>query len=300
MAKTFGSDERRILGFFTPGTVFSEDGLEYSVCESGKPTCGKGEPKTDIYVAAIETRSNTSREYKISYKKANADFLENKITAERAGNLLGKDWSTIIFNATKSIEESFKRKPLIYKTSFRNTQAGSFTLGWKFELTNKMNGALSNKINVSAQQAIDIYSGNSLPDDKRNAYVNGRIVGNSGVAEYLLIADPGDVKSINDIVSNTVLIRNSFATLPPVYFACKALNYRSIRQKHDGNRSLCVFVNWFIDNNKLRSSLVFDNPLTVCGDEVKNSLVNCLRQLGIKTTEDISANNVYDPSIIHY
>ena len=46
----FGEAERRILGFMLEGTEFVFEGKEYAVVLSGKPTCRKGEPKTDIYI----------------------------------------------------------------------------------------------------------------------------------------------------------------------------------------------------------------------------------------------------------
>ena len=46
----FGEAERRILGFMSEGTEFVFEGKEYAVVLSGKPTCRKGEPKTDIYI----------------------------------------------------------------------------------------------------------------------------------------------------------------------------------------------------------------------------------------------------------
>lgn len=300
MSKTFGADEKKILDYFHNGVIFSDEETEYAVVISGKPTCSKGEPKTDIYVLAKNLHGNNNREYKISYKKKNADFLENKISSDRAENLLGKNWSTIIFNSTNDIKESFLRKPLIYKTAMQHTRAGSFTLGWKFELTNKENGALSGRLAVSNEQVIDIYSGTSLPEDKRNAYVNGKIVSGSGVAEYVLLSEPRCISSPEDIISNMFLINESLSSLPPVYFACKALNYRSFEKKSDGNRPLCVYVDWSIEEDKLKSTLVFDNPLSVSGNEVLQKLSNCLLRLGIKTTADIDSHNVIDPRIIHF
>ncbi len=48
----FGDVERRILAFMAEGTMFVFQGKQYKVKISGKPTCHKGEPKTDIYILA--------------------------------------------------------------------------------------------------------------------------------------------------------------------------------------------------------------------------------------------------------
>lgn len=123
------------------GNRFSMDGLIYLIKWSGKPTCKNGEPKTDIYVYAESNKD--SIELKISYKKNNADFIENKTTAERAEALFGDNWMQIITSATRSIEQTFNSKILIYKVKSKRTEAGAITLGWKYELMNKSAGELS-------------------------------------------------------------------------------------------------------------------------------------------------------------
>lgn len=89
MPKTFGSAERYICNLFSIGNSFNYSGVTYAVEFVGNPTCSYGEPKTDIYVMASSFRSN--REFKISFKKSNADFLENKMNSERARQLFGEE-----------------------------------------------------------------------------------------------------------------------------------------------------------------------------------------------------------------
>lgn len=50
--KSFGEAERKILNLMSEGTEFIFHDKYYKVILSGKPTCQKGEPKTDIYVLA--------------------------------------------------------------------------------------------------------------------------------------------------------------------------------------------------------------------------------------------------------
>lgn len=109
---TFGAAERRIAQLLRKGCTFIFQGQKYTVINSGKPTCRKGEPKTDIYVEA-QSESGDTIEIKISYKKENADFIENKTNAERAKALFGDEWSDIIINATESIRRVFETKKLI-------------------------------------------------------------------------------------------------------------------------------------------------------------------------------------------
>lgn len=70
----FGEVERKVCSMMAEGTRFSFRGKDYRVIISGKPTCSKGEPKTDIYILAQS--DDDTVEIKISYKKENADFID--------------------------------------------------------------------------------------------------------------------------------------------------------------------------------------------------------------------------------
>ncbi len=294
MAKTFGLDERRIKAIISVGTTFIFRGSKYTVLKSGKPTCHKGEPKTDIYVLA--GTDNGACEFKISYKKDNADFIENKMNAERAELLLGSDWKNIITNSTSKIKNAFLYKPLIYKVKKGRTDKGAFTLGWKFELLNKSNGEFSAKINLTKSQVIDVYAGTNLPEEKRNALVNGEVIENSGIANYVLFGN--DFSDINDVFDNLLTVEEYIEKYPDVFFACKALNYRSARKKWDGDRPLSVFVEWTVKNGKLTSKLRFDQPLITKGNTVAHKLIDALNELKIQTDEDINLDNVADYSTV--
>lgn len=234
--KNFGEAERKILNLMSEGTEFIFHDKYYKVILSGKPTCQKGEPKTDIYVLAKSEFDKV--EIKISYKKENADFIENKMSSERAAQLLGENWADIIERSTTAISERFEERMLIYKNKFKRTEKGSITLGWKFELLNKNNGELSGKMMLTEQQVIDVYSGSNLSEDKRNAYIDGKMIENSGVANYILMEE--DISSAQDIINKMIPIKEYVKMHPDIYFACKALNYRSFAEKWDGNRPLSV------------------------------------------------------------
>lgn len=283
----FGDAERRILSYFVKGRSFLYKGQEYSVVEADKPTCSSGEPKTDIYVLADS--ASGQEEIKISYKKENADFLENKIGSERAEQIFGPNWSDIIATSTKDIRDKFLERALIYKTAFRRTCEGAITLGWKFELVNKLGGELSGRMNLSQQQVYDVYAGTNLGLDKRDAYVHDRAVKNSGIANNILMTN--QVNSIQDIIDKMIPIKDYICVHPDIYFACKALNYRTFEQKYDGNRPLAVQVNWEIENRKLTPHLLFDAPLKRNGLEMANQLLHCMKRLHILTTDDINSSN---------
>lgn len=284
----FSDFERRVLGYFNPGVQFVLNGKKFSVIKSGKPTCPSGEPKTDIYVLA-KSEDNSTKEIKISYKMKNADFIENKTNEKRAAQLLGANWENLIIEATRSIKNKFEDRHLIYKKKYAHTTEGSITLGWKFELVNKPAGDLSGKMDLTVEQIYAVYSGNNLPESKRNSLVNGEVIANSGVAEYILISD--DVSSADDVIAKMQPIDKYIGEHPNIYFACKALNYRTFKEKYDGNRPLAVQVDWKIKSGKLSPELIFDKPLIKKGDEMANNLKNALNKLNIKTTKQINKDN---------
>lgn len=119
----FGNAERRILAFMSVGTEFVFQEKNYKVVLSGKPTCHKGEPKTDIYILAES--SSDKVEIKISYKKENADFIENKMSAKRAEQLFGDNWADIIEQSTTAVKERFEERMLIYKSKFKRTKTSN-------------------------------------------------------------------------------------------------------------------------------------------------------------------------------
>ena len=294
---TFGEAERRIAFLLRKGNTFNYQGENFTIVNSGKPTCMKGEPKTDVYVEA-ESEYRDIIEIKITYKKENADFIENKTNAVRAKALFGDDWENIIMQATESIRDVFENKKLIYKSAAARTERGAITLGWKYELLNKTGGGLSGLVELTREQIIAVYAGTHISKDKRDARVNGEIIENCGIANCILMND--GVKTTQEIIDSLYTIEDYVDMYPTVYFACKALNYRTFRNKYDGNRPLSVYVDWYVENGKLCHNLVFDSPLSVGGNEVADNLIAALNELNIETTDDITEDIVSDPSIINF
>lgn len=291
----FGDAERRIKKLMSVGEVFEFQGIQYKIIMSDKPTCSKGEPKTDIYILA-ENDKEEKIEIKISYKKGNADFIENKMSAERAEQLFGSEWGVVIENSTTAIKNRFAERMLIYRNSFKRTNKGAITLGWKFELMNKGSGDLSGRMILTEEQVIDVYAGNNLPDDKKNASVCGKIIPNSGVANYILMEER--VKTIQEVIDKMIPIQEYVRSHPEIYFACKALNYHSFEEKWDGNRPLSVQVDWSAENGKLVPELVFNKPLQVKGNEMAKRLIMYMKELHIRNTDDIDDNNVGTDRIV--
>ena len=298
----FSFSEHFIITLFPKGSCFVYKGNVFVVDKSGKPTCKKGEPKTDIYIRAFDSDKQKA-EFKISYKQENADFLENKTNAERAKQIFGENWSDIITHATNEIEDSFYHRPTIYKKSSGKTEEGCITLGWKYELLNKKSGELSAEVLLTDEQTIDVYSGTHLPLEKRHAFVGNEVIADSGVANYLLFKNVDELKTAQDVIDNIIPIDEYVKKeQPKIYFACKALNYRTknvdkngnLEPKYDGNRPLSVYIEWSKKDDVLHANFVFDKPLENGGDYAFDQLFKTLYELGITTTDDIDDSMVDD------
>ena len=299
MAKKFGVNERRIMSYFPLGTTFLYKDSQYQVVTKAcKPLSQTGECKTDIYFRAQNVNTLEQTEFKISYKQANAEFLENKTSAERAEFLLGPNWQELITQAVLSIKDKFEDKHLIYKDQKWPTRKGSITLGWRFELLNVLSGNLSGEINLSKEQKIDVYAGTSLPNEKKNASIEGVVINKSGIANF--VYEDNGATDAQGVIDGLRTIEEYLGMNPGIYFACKALNYRTIERKIEGDRPLAVHVRWFVNGeNKLDYELVYNVPLLTKGNSVRDNLKTVLGNLGVQTTDDLDASNVQDISIIY-
>ncbi len=286
---TFGEAERSVKCLFACGREFRFRNQNLVVEFAEKPTCAEGEPKCDIFVRCKNEESKVV-DLKISYKKNNADFLENKIKAERAAEIFGMNWMSIISGATKSIRNEFVGRTLVYKRPESRTEAGAITLGWKFEFVNRKSGELSGVIPLSIEAKCNIFSGRNLSPDKRNAYIQGVVVQDSGVADLMLVADP-----INDLqkMVNELVDVQEFAAKSEVYFACKALNYRTLHNppKWDGDRPLAVQVDWNVREGVLTPSFDFEHPLVRKGNEMGEKLRKAMQKIGVVNTAYLNASN---------
>lgn len=290
MSKNFGDAERHIKELFKEGDQVHYNNELCTIIKACKPTCPTGEPKTDVYV--LLKSSNNTYEIKISIKKSNADFLENKISSKRAALIFGPDWKSIISKSTLNIKNDFNDRNLVYKIKSGKVNAGSITLGWKFELVNKPSGNLSGKILLSQSQLMDVYAGTNLPIDKKNSVIDGETVINSGVANYILIGELDSFQSAASVINSIVNINDYVQSHSDIYFACKALNYRTFESKFDGNRPLSVFVDWNVIDGKLTPKLIFNNPLDTKGNEVAKKLLECLNELNVSNTNDLNESNL--------
>lgn len=287
-----GETERSIIRLFENSNKFTFEKEIYKTVNIGKPRPCKGECKTDIYILAMNVISNETREFKISIKQNDADFLENKISFERAAEIFGEDAKDIISKSIKSVEKSFLDDNLIYFKKHKRTEEKCIKIGWKFELLNKHGGERSGKILMTNKQKIDVYSGSNLNAFKKNAKVNGEVINNSGVANYILNVKNTE-EDLNFYVNDLEPIEE-YAIKKDIYFACKAINYRSQVNKWDGNRPLSVFIDWRLENNILKGEFVMEKPLEVKANQIGENIRNLLNELDIDSTNFEKLKNHID------
>ena len=275
----FSDTEQKIIKIFTPGTKFTFEGKEYEVLVCDKPRPSSGECKTDVFL--LVSNSGSNREIKISIKQNNADFIENKMSYERATEIFGNDTDMILSKSLEAIKSSFESQYLVLFEKYMRTEAMTIKLGWKFELLNKPGGSLSGELILTHDQLMNVYSGTKLPDEKRNAYVNGQIVNESGVANYIMFVDQDKDYTKDYCVQHLTSINDYVSKHNKIYFACKALNYRIVENKWDGDRPLAVFVDWNLDNGKLIGNINISEPLKHKGNEIGNKIINILKEIEI-------------------
>ena len=290
--KEYGKFEESVKRVFVKGESFVHDGIEYEVLIADKPRPSSGECKTDVYVKGIDD-DNDCIELKISVKLDSANFLKNKVNAKTANAIFGKNWSKIISSAALSIRDKFENRPIVFASPLGRTQADSITLGWKLEISNESKPRpLSSPVPLSNTEVRDlIYRGTEQDDDKKNARVEGEVVQNSGVADYLLVSSEDNIDSPDDVLSRMEDI--DAVEIPETYLIFTANNYRTRQDKADGNRPLAVYIEWKVLNSKLTPVFVYDKPLEFGGEkDMKPILVNSLKSIGKEHPSNFDKNDI--------
>lgn len=277
--KNFGKIEQDLIELFTYSDNFILDNNKYHIIKAGKPRPSLGECKTDVYVLAVQAKKNIKKEFKISIKKSNADFLENKISNERAIELFGSDSDKILSDSISLIKNSFINDYYINFEKYKKTEKNCLKIGWKFELLNKKSGEKSGELQLTDTQKLEVFSGSNLSDEKKHSKINNKVIKNSGVASHILIVDKID--KTTQFYFDKLESIESYALKSKIFFACKAINYRSSKDKWDGNRPLAVYVNWKLKNNILDCDLIMNNPLKVKANQVGENIRKILCDLRI-------------------
>ena len=269
--------------------IFSNEA--YVVLKSGKPRPVAGECKTDLYILARQVKTNEKKEIKISIKKENYEFIENKISLETATDIFGKEALKDIASFSSSIKEAFNSTNLQPK----NKKGKKITLGWKIELFLETSRKLKFQPTLTFKQKVDLFSGVNRTPEKRNSKVDGEVVSDSGVANFILIL-PDDVEmvkkqNVNYFSSRLQTINNYVKSLNDkglnIDVGFTALNYRFEEDKWDSDRPLAVWINWTIKENKFCPEIILNDPFANNGNDCGEKLRKLLSSLSVNQNEQL-------------
>ena len=284
MVKKFSEAEKNIRKIIADSEFFIFEGEKYTADLVSKPVVkgGGGETKTDVYLVARNTKTQKTREIKISFKKPNFSFVENKIKSNRAEAIYKSsgDWSKIIQEQINEIRDDFLAKPVIYFEKKGRIEKGSITLGWRYEMEH--NGKRKLQVKIRQDIAPQVWKNKGAQAQYRDGIVDGEKIPFSGMPNFCLTIEPDDVKTADDVFRNLVSMDELIQTHGNITAAFLAQNYRSHKKKQEGNtRDLGVWINWKIVNGKLCCEYVFDKPLEMESGPRLENLKDCLKELGI-------------------
>lgn len=288
------SHEETILDVILRDPIIAYEGYEYELAIAGKPVCayGAGDPKTDIYALYRGIDTDDELEFKISAKMTNFSFLQNHITALQAEYIIGKNWSMLLEKAAHDAFPDVNEVPLCYLEGMGKTKPFSLTLGWRVDLTADggkravplIDDDLGKLIVLSGQD----YEGNSyLTDDQTNPLVNGQRISYGGVADYMLV-DLDNPVSADEVIDHLIPIEDYAHQMGDIYANFKAVNERLLDGKHDQDRALGVYVDWFVnDDGLLDAKLDFQEPLLSGADSSAAQLADAMNDCSIYSVNDL-------------
>lgn len=259
--------------------IFQQEQYEVVLVDKPRPQYYGGECKTDVFVRGKENNSGKLIDLKISVKNENKEFLGNKLKSEDLDSYLGPGWEKVVIAASHSLRDAFENAILLYSTRKYPTCENSITVGWKLEITDKIR-KLSVPIPLSDREIRDfVYKGTNQTPEKKNSSVDGTVIANSGVADYIIITAESAITCANDVIEQMELIDD--ADIGETFFVFTANNYRTDVDRADGPRSLAVRIEWGCENNKLVPKFCYDNPLHFTGERDMVPFVKeALRKLG--------------------
>lgn len=276
--------ERLLQEVFKPGSTFSRDGLNHTVKTSGKPSPSRGECKTDLYIKT-SVKNHPDSEFKVSVKKEDAKFIENKISLDTAFEIFGANAVKIIESSATSISEKFSDSILIRLQPESKTY--KIVLGWKFEIFANTRRRLRTTLHLTDDQKVDIYAGSNRSVEKKHSAVNGEVIQDSGIASHVIVLsnEESEITGQNaQHFADMFQPVSQYAKTIEINAGFTALNYRSDKEKWDGNRPLAVWIDWQINNSILLPKFIYKNPLETKGNEVGERLLNSLVSLGFGRT----------------
>ena len=208
-------------------------------------------------------RNGEITDIKFTIKKPDANFLQNKASRKQMNDIFGEKKATelletavrdILGRNTDSLDRDVKVKKGVKRDKKDIELSDRYNLGYRVDITNKRNGKRSYKPELTNEEKLDILSGRSMPEEKRNAKVNGQIIENSGVANYYLETALNEPTSIEYLlsISKPIDSKELYDSLE-FYITLKALNYYYFPESgyghHDGPRPLAIYTTYDDDFN---------------------------------------------------
>ena len=91
---SFSESEKKLRRVISDKS-FTWNGEKFTTGNAYKPEkkgSGGGECKTDCFIIATRVSDKKEQEIKITYKKENASFIENKCKQKRVKTIFGDNW----------------------------------------------------------------------------------------------------------------------------------------------------------------------------------------------------------------
>jgi hypothetical protein len=298
---SFSESEKKLRRIIS-NQSFIWNGEKFTTGKAYKPEKkgSGGECKTDCFVIATQVSDKKEHQIKITYKKENASFIENKIRYGRAKTIFGDDWSETIKKQIIQIKKKLQDEPLFYLDRDRKTKKGSIKLGWRYEM--EINGTRPLGTPIQQNVARYVWENKNGKQEYRNCSVDGKKITNSGVPNFVFIRNAENFNSIDDVFPNLIPI-SSVIKNGSITSAFTAQNYNAIRDYQGGGnkRDLSVPIDWSIKNGEITAKLNFEQPLEFNSNIKLEKLRVVLKELDIPVGKRFNVNRFYkklNPKVI--
>jgi len=284
----FSDAERKVIQLISHADSFEFEGETYHHPQTvAKPSSSTGEPKTDIFVEAIDSK-NIPRQFKISFKLSDAAFPQNKITEDIANE---HEMRQTIFDAAETLRDEFANREKAQNRALLHFERPScgrgkgknsrkLTVGWKCEANTKPRDL---SVEITGEERIrllrSMYLGTNQPDDKRNAFVNSVRVNDSGIPNFMLQSDIDRLTNVQDIFDNLETVDDYINARPSLYIIFTGLNYFIDDGYFEATRELWVWPRWYVEKGLLCSELCYDE-IRIARD-VEQNFFDCIIEMGL-------------------
>ena len=282
------------------GEEFEYSGHRYKVIQCSKPS---GETKTDFFIVAKNTdKGGDNKVFKISYKKPSYTFVENKVQRYRIAEIFGSDWNNIIQSQINSKSAWFKKHPLI------KMEGKKIAIGWRYEIEQVDQTKSCRTLSAPIKQDIAsrIIWGEHAGNKRRDAKVDGKIIPNSGIPDYIVIADPKELPTWQAFFNKLEDIKEYAHEHNEMQASFLTQNWRWSKTKEEWvtegtSRDFAVWVKWKIVNGLLDGQVILDQPYKKKSKDIMDDLENCLEKMNIpidsKLMENLS-NRISDNTVL--